>query len=174
MKYDAVSRRFHWITVLIVAIMVPVGLIMTQDIERPLQDSLFILHKGLGSIFLVVIAARLIWRVLRPAPPLPNVVPPLQRRIARLTHVGLYVLLVVMAGSGYVRVTTGGFPIEWLNAIGVPPLLPVDKPVSEVASTVHETTKYLLIGLISLHVAAAAFHGLIRRDGVFRRMWPPI
>lgn len=174
MKYDRISRGFHWITVVIVAVMLPVGLTMTQEIERPLQDRLFILHKGLGSMFLVLILARLTWRIVHPAPPLPNVVPPLQRRVARLTHGGLYLLLLVMAVSGYVRVTTGGFPIELLNAIGVPPLLPVYKPVSEAASAVHEVTKFLLIGLISLHVAAAALHGLVRRDGVFRRMWPPI
>ncbi len=174
MRHGKVARGFHWITVVIVTIMLPVGLVMTQEIERPLQDALFVLHKGLGSLFLVLILARLAWRAANPAPPLPEAIPDWQRRVARLTHGGLYLLLVVMAVSGYVRVTTGGFPIEWLNAIGVPPLLPVDKPVSKLASEVHDVTKTLLIGLISLHVAAAAYHGLVRRDGVFRRMWPPI
>lgn len=174
MKYDSVSRGFHWLTVAIVTVMVPVGLIMTQEIDRSITDPLFVLHKGLGATFLVILVLRIGWRLARPAPPLPKELPVLQRRVARLTHVGLYVLLAVMVTSGYVRVTMGGFPIEWFNAIGIPPLLPVNKPVAEVASEVHEVTKTLLIGLILLHVAAAAYHGWRRRDGVVSRMWPPI
>ena len=31
----------------------------------------------------------------------------------------------------------------------------------------------VLVILIAMHVGAAAYHGLVRRDGVFSRMWPP-
>jgi len=33
--------------------------------------------------------------------------------------------------------------------------------------------KSVLIVLILAHVAGAAFHGLVLKDGVFSRMWPP-
>ena len=59
MGFGTVSRLFHWVTVLLVALMIPVGLVMTQDIPRSLQDPLFMLHKGLGPIVLVVVLARL-------------------------------------------------------------------------------------------------------------------
>ena len=88
-------------------------------------------------------------------------------------HVGLYATLLVMAISGYVRVTTGGFPIEMLEALGVPPLLPRNEQVAKVAETVHATTILVLLVLIAMHVGAAAYHGIVRRDGVFSRMWPP-
>ena len=55
MGFGTVSRLFHWVTVLLVALMIPVGLVMTQDIPRSLQDPLFMLHKGLGPIVLVVV-----------------------------------------------------------------------------------------------------------------------
>lgn len=174
MGYDTVARIFHWLTVGIVAVMIPVGLIMTQEIERGWQDRLFILHKGLGGTFLFVIAARLIWRATHRAPALPATVPNWQARAAYATHIGLYLLLVVMAVSGYVRVTTGGFPIELFDMFGIPPLFGKDKAVSDFASGVHEITKSVLILLILLHVAAAVFHGAVKRDGVFSRMWPPI
>ena len=175
MGYDVVSRLFHWVTVLIVLVMIPVGLYMTQDgIPKATQDRLFILHKGLGAVFLLVILARIGWRLFHRPPPLPASIPRAQRLAAEAVHGGLYFLLLVMAVSGYVRVTTGGFPIEWLNAVGIPPLLPKAEAVSKVASGVHAVAKSLLILLILAHVGAAAYHGLVRRDGVFSRMWPPV
>ena len=78
-----------------------------------------------------------------------------------------------MVVSGYVRVTTGGFPIELLEALGIPPLLSKAETVSQTAKAIHAAAKTGLIVLIALHVAAAAFHGLVLRDGVFQRMWPP-
>ena len=173
MGYGVVSRLFHWVTVLMVAVMIPVGLVMTQEIPRSVQDPLFILHKGLGPVLLVVVLLRLGWRFTHRPPPLPADIPLAQRRAAATVHAGLYVMLIVMAVSGYVRVTTGGFPTEFLSALGIPPLLPKAEGVSEIAESVHATVKYILIALIAMHVAAAAYHGLVRRDGVFSRMWPP-
>lgn len=173
MGYGIVSRLFHWLTVLIVLVMIPVGLTMVQEIPKATQDRLFILHKGLGSVFLVVILLRVCWRIVVPPSPLPATIPSWQRRAAGAVHLGLYALLLVMAVSGYVRVTTGGFPIEWLNALGIPPLFPKAEGVSKIASGVHAVAKNLLIVLIAVHVAAAIQHGF-RRDGILSRMWPPV
>jgi cytochrome b561 len=173
MGYGTVSRLFHWLTVLLVLVMIPVGLTMIQDLPRPVQDRLFILHKGLGPVVLVVVLLRLAWRATHPAPPLPASLPLLQRRAAGAVHAALYVFLLVMAVSGYVRVTTGGFPLEALEAIGIPPLLPKNEAVAKVASRVHATTIVILLVLIAMHVGAATWHGL-RRDGIVARMWPPV
>lgn len=174
MGYGDVSRLFHWATVALVAVMIPVGLIMTQEIPRETRDVLFILHKGLGPVVLVVVVLRLAWRLFNPPPPLPASVPRLQARLAGLVHAGLYALLLTMAISGYVRVVAGGFPIELLDALGIPPLLSRNEWVAGLAKAVHATAKYGLMALIAAHVGAAAWHGLVRKDGVFQRMWPPL
>jgi len=173
MGYDRIARTFHWGTLVLVLIMIPVGLIMTQDMPRSLQDRLFILHKGLGPVVFIVVVLRLIWRQVSPPPPLPASVPPLQRRMAGVVHALLYVFLLVMAVSGYVRVTAGGFPIEALDALGIPPLIGRSEGLADAAKAVHATVKTGLILLILGHVGAAAYHGIVRRDGVFSRMWPP-
>ncbi|MFT3974417.1 MAG: cytochrome b/b6 domain-containing protein [Amaricoccus sp.] len=174
MRYGRVSRLFHWITVLLILVMIPVGLTMIQEIPRPLQDRLFVLHKGLGPVVLLVVVLRLGWRAFHPAPPLPADLPRLQRGAAAVVHAGLYLLLLVMATSGYVRVTTGGYPIEALNALGIPPLFGKHETVSAVAKTVHATALFALLALIAAHIGAAVWHGLVRRDGIVRRMWPPL
>ena len=174
MGFGTFSRLFHWVTVVLVALMIPVGLVMTQDVPKSVQDPLFILHKGLGPIVLVVVLLRLLWRAFHPAPPLPASVPRLQARVAELVHGALYFFLILQGVSGYVRVTTGGFPIEALNAVGIPPLLPKAEAVSKIASTIHSVSVAVLILLIAMHVGAAAYHGIVKRDGVVSRMWPPV
>jgi cytochrome b561 len=171
--FGTTARIIHWIMAVLVILMLAAGLIMTQEIDRSIRNPLFIFHKGTGAVLLLLVAFRIIWRLTHPAPPLPRTIPAIQRFAAYATHLGLYVFLVIMVVSGYVRVTTGGFPIELLNALGIPPLLPKADAVAETAKTIHATAKYGLLALIAMHVAAAAYHGLVLRDGVFSRMWPP-
>ena len=171
--YDTVARLFHWLTVLLVLIMIPVGLTMAQEPPQPWQDRLYILHKGLGPLVLLVVLTRLAWRAFHPAPPLPASMPPLQRRAAALVHAALYVALVVMGVSGYVFVDAGDYPIEALRALGVPQLIAKNQPLSDAAARTHVTCAFVLMALIAVHVGAAAFHGLVKRDGVVSRMWPP-
>lgn len=170
--YGVGARVFHWGTVLLVAVTIPIGLIMTQELPRPTQNLLFTLHKAIGITLLLTILARLAWRLAVGAPP-PHPMPRAQRLVAAGVHWALYALIFAMAVSGYVRVVSGGFPIEVLNALGVPPLLPKNEGLASWAKAVHATLAWVLMATITVHVAAAAYHGLVRRDGVVSRMWPP-
>ena len=172
--YTTASRWLHWITALLVLATIPAGVVMvTEGISRPLQNSLFIFHKNVGVIILLLVIARLAMRLVTSPGPLPDSVPPWQRRAAAVSHGALYLLLIVMAVSGYVRVVAGGFPLEMLDAIGAPRLAPRSDALAETAKGIHAATRLLLAAFIILHVSAAAFHGLVKRDGVFGRMWPP-
>ena len=88
-------------------------------------------------------------------------------------QVALYTLLVIMAVSGYVRVRAGGFPIEMLDALGVPTLVPRSDALAQAAKTLHANARFPLAALIVLHVGAGLKH-LLARDGVFGRIWPPV
>jgi cytochrome b561 len=172
--YGSVARLFHWITVLLVLGMFPAGAIMVQEgLSRPVQDALFIFHKNVGSVLLLLVLLRLGWRAITPPPPPPAGLPGWQERVSRLVHGGLYAMLIFMAVTGYVRVGMGGFPLELADALGVP-RLPRNEAIAEVASTAHFYGRFILLALILLHVAGALQHALIRRDGVLRRMWPPL
>jgi cytochrome b561 len=174
MTYGTTARLLHWIMAVLVIGMIVAGNVMTMEIERPLQDRLFIFHKSTGAVLILLIALRIVWRLSHPAPPLPASVPPLQKVAAHVTHVGLYLFLVVMVVSGYVRVTAGGFPIDILDWLGIPPLFAKDEALAATAKSVHAAAKYGLGLLVIMHVGAAAYHGLVLRDGVFTRMWPPV
>jgi cytochrome b561 len=172
--YRTPSRLLHWITALLVLATIPAGLTMVQEgLARPVQDTLFIFHKNVGVVILLLVLTRLAVRSVYPPPPLPPTLPDWQRRAADLSHTLLYALLIVMPVSGYIRVRAGGFPIEGLDAMGAPHLIPRNKWLEETAMGIHAMARLILIAVIFVHVGAALQHALIRRDGVFQRMWPP-
>lgn len=174
-RYRTPARLLHWITAVVVLLMIPAGAIMIREgISRDLQNTLFIFHKNVGVLVLFLVLARLLFRLLNPPPPLPRDMPPVQRRIAAASHALLYGLLVLMPVAGYVRVKAGGFPIEMLDALGLPSLVPRSDALAAVAKSVHYGGSLVLAAFVILHIGAALHHAILRRDGVFSRMWPPI
>ncbi|WP_126976836.1 cytochrome b [Frigidibacter oleivorans] len=170
--YSRPARLLHWLVAALVLTMVPAGLIMVRPgLDRPLQDTLFIFHKNAGLVVLVLMLLRIGWRIAVPPPP-PVPMPRLQAAVAEAVHGALYVLVLVMALSGYVRVTAGGFPLELAQSLGLPPLVPRSEPLAATAKALHGAVANGLILAVALHLAGAAHHGLIRRDGLLRRMWP--
>lgn len=173
--YRTGARLLHWLMAVLVLAMIPAGLVMVQEgLERSLQNALFVFHKNVGILVLVLVIVRAGYRWRHPPAPLPAEMPGWQRRAAGLSHAALYTLLVVVPIAGYVRVKAGGFPIETLDAMGVPSLVPRSDALAEVAKTVHYAAGLAIAAIIVLHVGAAAYHGLLRSDGVFSRMWPPV
>ncbi|MGR3494035.1 cytochrome b [Citreimonas sp.] len=173
-RHHATLRALHWLVVLAVLVLIPVGFLMIQDgLSRPLQDTLFILHKNLGPVVFVLMLIRLVHRLRHPTPPLPPL-PRWQHLAAEANHVALYVLLFVMPISGYLRVRAGGFPIEGLDALGIPTIVPRSDSLEDLAQAVHFYGAWALLCLIAVHVGAALYHGLVRRDGVVARIWPPM
>lgn len=171
--YDTGARLFHWVIALLVVVQIPVGIAMLSQPLSRFSDPLFIFHKGTGAVLLALVLARVAWRLLHRPPPFPDFVPELEQRIASATHVALYVLLVVMVVSGYVRTVGDGYPIELLDALGLPPLLPPMPRVAAVALVVHQFAVVVLVALVAVHVSAVLRHQLIDQNPILSRIWPP-
>ena len=170
--YKPAARVLHWLTAILIIATFPVGLLMIQEgWARGTQDTMFIFHKNVGVIILLLVLARLAYRAANPAPPLPDSVPGWQQKIAHLTHWLLYGLVIVMAVSGYTRVKAAGFPLEGLDALGFPSLVPKSEALAKTAQLIHWTARFVLFALIVTHVGAALHHALVKKDGVFGRMW---
>ncbi len=172
-RYNVPARVLHWTMAVIALCLIPVGFLMlNEELSRELRNRMFIAHKNVGVVMLILIFVRLAYRWRNPPRLRPIELPEIQEFAARVTHRTLYVLLLVMPLSGYIRVRAGGFPIEALDALGVPALVPRSDALAEVAKAIHFYAAYGIIFLVALHVGAAAYHGVIRKDGIFSRMWP--
>lgn len=173
-RYTVVARLFHWVIALLVVLQIPAGIAMTSEPLAGAADPLFIYHKGMGAVLLVLVLARALWRFTHRPPPFPAYMSPLEQRIAGTTHIAIYVFLVVMTVSGYVRTVGDAFPIELLDAIGIPPLLPQMPRAAAAALVVHQFAVIGLVALVAVHVAMVLRHHLIDRNPVLARMWPPL
>ncbi|NYS23909.1 cytochrome b [Rhodobacteraceae bacterium 2376] len=173
-RYAVPVRFLHWLVAILIIGTIPIANVMQREgLERATQDLLFILHKNGGVIIFLLVVLRILWRVATPAPPMPATMPGWQQAVAKLAHWGLYAMLLVMTVSGYIRVRAGGFPVEMLDALGVPAMVPRSDSLAETAQAIHSTGRFVLIALILAHVGAAVQHAL-KRDGVFSRIWPPV
>jgi cytochrome b561 len=143
-RYGIVARLLHWVIVAMVLVQIPAGVAMTSEPLAAAADPLFILHKGMGAMLLVLGAG----------------------------HAAIYVLLLVMTVSGYVRTVGDGFPIELLDALGIPPLLPPMPEVAAIMLVVHQFAVFG-VGAVAGHVAMVLRHQLIEGNPAMRRMWPP-
>ena len=175
-SYRTPARLFHWIVALLVFLMIPAGVMMIREgLPRDLQNALFVFHKNVGVIVLLVVLARLAYRRLVPPPPLPELHAAGAATHRRLEPLGALCAARRDAGwRGTFASAPAAFPIEWLDRLGVPTLVPRSDAIAEVAKSVHFFGSIALGALVALHVGAALFHGIIRRDGVFSRMWPPV
>lgn len=168
------ARLFHWSIAVLVVVQIPLGVGMTSEPLGAFADPLFVAHKGLGAILLVLVFARIVWRMIHPPPPFPDDMPERERRLAHWTHIALYGLLVTMVVSGYVRTVGDDYPIELMNVLGIPTLLPNMPDVAAVMLVVHQFTVFALVALAAVHVAAVLQHHLVQEDDTLSRMWPPL
>lgn len=162
----------HWITAFAVLGLLGVGLWMTGLPIGLLKLKVYAWHKWIGLVVLVLTAGRLLWRYRHPPPPLPDALRRWERGLAPLAHWTLLGLLLAMPLSGWLMNSAAGVSLYWFGYVHIPDLVPRNPDLFSALRTAHEILSRLLIAMVVLHVAAVIYHDVLRRDGIFRRMWP--
>ena len=174
--YSPVARRFHWITVAAVFIMIPLGLGMTYrgntlDIWDGLTNGLYSAHKLLGFLVLWLTAGRLAYRLLRGAPPDEPTLAWWQKAASHLVHWLLYGLLLVVPLLGWIGASL--FPaLTIFDLFDLPALTKPDEEAAKRVLDIHGKLALAIGALALMHIGAALHHYLILKDGVMRRMLP--
>jgi cytochrome b561 len=167
--FSGVQRVLHWLMAIMVLAMLFIGVSMVSTL-KPRFLILISIHKPLGIAILALALLRLAVRLRLGAPPLPDDLPRTQALAAKLSHVVLYALLLVTPLVGWGMLSAGGYPIVLYDPLHLPAILPQDDQLYAILRATHTVLAYMFLATILLHVAAAFFHALIRRDGVFRAM----
>jgi len=170
--YHPVAKTLHWTTALLVLGMIVLGLWM---VDLPISVTKFLAyawHKWIGLVVLTLTVLRLLWRWYLPPPPLPSTVTAWESRLAPASHGALLVLLLAMPVSGWLMSSAGGVTVYWFGVVKLPDLVARDPLTFEMLRATHHHLAWLLIALLALHVSAVVRHDIVRRDGIFRRMWP--
>ena len=105
-----------------------------------------------------------------PADALPDDLPGWQVLAAKASHVLLYALMLVLPLLGWAMISASGEPVMLSNTLHLPSILPADAQVFALLRKAHGYLAYLLFLIVLLHLAAALFHGWVRRDEVLDSM----
>lgn len=168
-SYDTVAKTLHWAIVILILPMLYYGF---QADNLPKEDRLgfFQLHAGIGLIILLLMLARLVWRIGHPAPPLPDGMPRWQQIAAKASHHGFYLLVILQPLFGLLLTTTSKGNLKPFGLFGLH--IAQNETLHEIGETLHGLNAWVLVALIAGHVLAALYHHFIRRDNVLKRMIP--
>ncbi len=169
-RYGLVSVLLHWSMAIAFIGMYAVGLWM---VDLDYYDSWYHrapeLHKSIGIILVLLMAARLVWNRLQPRPQGLGASLALKRIAHGLHHV-FYLLVLLMFISGYLISTAKGKGIDVFELFSIPALLPENQDRGDLAGDIHEIMGHLFIGLALLHAGAALKHHFLDRDATLIRM----
>lgn len=169
--FSPLQRALHWLMAAGILTMLFVGVGMVSTVT-PKYLPLVSFHKTLGIALLVLVAIRLVVRLLRGAPPLPAGMPAPMKLAAHLSHYLLYALMIAMPLIGWAMLSAGSYPIVLLGGIQLPPIVAPSDELHALLWNAHRYLALLFFAVVLMHLAAALFHGLVRRDGVFSSMAP--
>jgi len=168
-RFSAVQRLLHWLMAIGILAMLFIGVGMVSTIGRQYVP-LLITHKTLGIAILVLALVRLLVRFVSGAPALPADLPEPMRLAAHLSHVGLYALMIGMPLIGWAMMSAAAYPIVLFGGFRLPPILPQSASLHTMLWSAHFYLAFAFFALVMGHLAAALFHGLVRRDGVLQTM----
>jgi cytochrome b561 len=97
--------------------------------------------------------------------------PAWERAVTRWTHGLLYACMVIMPVSGYIASNFSKYGVNFFNSLKLPPWGTDNSTVYAFFNATHDVTSVVLVTLIALHLLAALRH-LLKKDGLFGRMWP--
>ncbi|VAW72426.1 Cytochrome b561 homolog 2 [hydrothermal vent metagenome] len=127
------------------------------------------LHKSVGITLALLLLFRILWNTfqIKPQPLTDN---PFKQRLITATHNGLYLLLTVIALSGYLISTADGRSIDIFSFFSLPATISHLKNQEDVSGIIHLYTASTLIFITSLHALMALKHHFIDKDNTLRRM----
>jgi cytochrome b561 len=172
-SYDRVAQAVHWLVAALAVTVIWLGWgIGWAPRNTPRRDLFVLIHESVGLTILAAMVFRAGWRWRHPPPPLPPTLARHEAALAHLTHLTLYVLLLVMPLAGYLSTAAAGHAVSVFGVVSIPPLLFENNRWSQVAIAIHLVGQYPLYLFVALHIAGALFHAFVRRDGVVERMLP--
>jgi cytochrome b561 len=171
-RYSAVAQVFHWIIA---------ALIVTQFVLAWLADdlplgvhklALLARHKSFGMTVLMLAILRLLWRLKNPPPTLPPGMTPIERLLARVTHIGFYVLLFAMPLTGWTMSSAKNYSVSWFGLFTWPNLIGKNEAAFDFLRSTHEILSDVLFAFAVLHILGALKHHFWNKDDALLRMLP--
>ncbi len=154
-NYSKIAKLFHWGFVVLFIY----GVAKQVNNIDQLEDIIFFRFEIVfASIFLILLITRIIYMKTTQKTSLPETTPKIQKKIAKIVHNGMYILLAGTALSGLVIGTLFWFKTK-------------SDFLLDSSIFIHELIINLLYFFIGIHILAATYHRF-KKDGVWSSMVP--
>ena len=167
-QFSPSVRFFHWLTAATVLTMLGIGMRMITSLAA--YHTLMSIHRPLGIVLLIIVATRLVNRLLHGGPELPITMSGREKLLARSSEVLLYALLFAMPLVGWGMLSAARFPIAMFGSVHLFPILPHNVMLYAILRKTHTVLGYLLFFAFIVHFGAALLRSVILRDGLLTRM----
>jgi cytochrome b561 len=170
-SWGTVAKALHWVIAVVLLISMFYGWWMTRFSVREFRLDHYGLHGSIGYDLLLLMLLRLGWRTFDSTPLPPPGTAHWEVVAAKVGHVLLYLLTIVVCIAGWLLAGTMRRPLDapLLGFIDIP-VPPLGRSYHELFEDSHKIIAYTLLALIVVHVAAALRHHFIKRNDVLRRM----
>ncbi|EMP56075.1 cytochrome b561 [Marinobacter santoriniensis NKSG1] len=170
-RYGAVAVTAHWV---VAAAVLGLFVLGSWMVDLTYYHAWYQrgpdLHRSFGILLLMVMIARVAWRLTDSVPDPVQGHARIERVVARLAHGSLYLLLFVAMASGYLITTADGSSISVFGWFDVPSMTGDVDHLEDVAGGVHYWSTLGLVVLAGVHALGALKHHWVDRDETLRRM----
>lgn len=171
-RYGSLSIGIHWLMLLLfIALYACIELRGFYPKGSVTREGLKTWHFMLGMLVFALVWVRLAARLSGPAPVIKPEPPSWQQLSAKLLHLALYALMIIMPLTGWLLLSATGKPIPFFG-LQLPALIGESKAFATQLKEIHETVGTAGYYLIGLHAAAALYHHYIVRDDTLTRILP--
>jgi cytochrome b561 len=171
-RYGAIPKLFHWLTVVLVI----AGWLLGRygdDLPHAMRAVGLTIHISIGISVLMLLVARLAWRVADPpSPPEKTALGGLAELGAKLIHIAIYALLVAIPVLGILVQFSRGRALPVFGIFDIASPWVRDRDFSRSMLGLHELMANTLMLLAVLHGMAALAHHFVFRDRTLRRKLP--
>ncbi|MGB7306264.1 MAG: cytochrome b [Burkholderiaceae bacterium] len=171
-RYNGMAILLHWLIAILVIAGFLLGVTMVDMKFSPTKLQYFSWHKWIGITVFIAALIRIAWRLThQPPPPLPGQ-PDWQLRIASITHLMLYLLLIAVPLTGWLYSSAAGFKTVYFGLIPIPDLIAKSAQWKDGLKQLHWALNSLMAALVVVHAGAAMKHQFIDKDKTLARMLP--
>jgi cytochrome b561 len=171
-RHSTWTIALHWTSV--AAIVLATAVVLARELveDKAARTVLLELHRQLGLIVLLALAARLAVRVTIGLAETMQGLPWLVRAAAYGAHAAMYGALLALPVLGWATTNAHGVTLKLFGVVPLPRVAIEDPDLADTLSDYHVWAAWALLALVVLHVAAACWHHFVRRDGVLPAMAP--
>lgn len=168
--YGLISRLNHWLGALLVIVLLGLGLYFH---EMPKGEELTYwrgIHIGLGTLGLLFLLFRIVWRGLNRHTQPALQVPSLQKA-SHITHLVLSLSLLLMLITGPLIIWSVGRPINVFDWFQIASPLAKNVEFHHLLEDIHKIASRVLLVVLIVHVVATLKHAILTPEVIRGRMF---